>query len=193
LQDRLNASEWLTKFPFVSADHWAHNPKVAGSNPGEGGQAALLGTKPEMLVRRGLHARGLCYRLHAKSLPGRPDLVFPEYQTALFIHGCFWHANGCPLSKLPETRRDFWARKLSGNVARDRANADPLVYGGWQVVIVWECSLRGPQRMAAYDPLDFIAATVRVGYPAREVEIPGVLLHNQPPVLQSSQPRIRTA
>lgn len=103
-------------------------------------------TKPEMLIRRGLHARGLRYRLHDRSLPGRPDLVFPKYQSAVFIHGCFWHAHGCVLSKLPATRQAFWQAKLEANAARDGKAVDALRAGGWRVLVIWECALRGSAR-----------------------------------------------
>lgn len=104
-------------------------------------------TKPEMLIRRGLHARGLRYRLHDRSLPGRPDLVFPRYRAAMFIHGCFWHMHGCALSKLPVTRRDFWQSKLMANETRDRVALELLIVRGWRVITIWECALRGPQRL----------------------------------------------
>lgn len=104
-------------------------------------------TKPEMLIRRGLHARGLRYRLHDKSLPGRPDLVFPRYRAVIFVHGCFWHAHRCPLSMLPATRRDFWKAKLQGNADRDRKALDRLLATGWRVLVIWECALRGPGRL----------------------------------------------
>jgi DNA mismatch endonuclease (patch repair protein) len=104
-------------------------------------------TKPEMLVRRGLHARGLRYRLHDRKLPGRPDLVLAKYHTAVFIHGCFWHAHGCALSKLPATRQDFWQQKLDGNVAHDQKSIAALQADGWRVLVVWECALRGPGRL----------------------------------------------
>lgn len=105
-------------------------------------------TKPEMLIRRGLHARGLRYRLHDRTLPGRPDLVFPKYHTAVFIHGCFWHAHGCALSKLPATRQEFWRTKLSANAARDRKALHALKAAGWRVLVIWECALRGVQRLS---------------------------------------------
>ena len=111
-------------------------------------------TKPEMLIRRGLHALGLRYRLHDRSLPGRPDLVFPKHHTAVFIHGCFWHAHGCALSKLPGTRPDFWRRKLSANVARDKTAVEALQSAGWSVLVIWDCSLRGPTRLAIDDVID---------------------------------------
>lgn len=105
-------------------------------------------TKPEMFVRQGLHARGLRYRLHDRKLPGRPDLVFAQYQAAVFVHGCFWHAHGCALSKLPATRQDFWKNKLEGNAARDRRTIDALHAAGWRVLVIWECALRGPARLS---------------------------------------------
>lgn len=111
-------------------------------------------TKPEMLIRRGLHARGLRYRLHDRSLPGRPDLVFKKYYTAVFIHGCFWHAHGCAMSKIPATRQDFWEAKLAANAARDRKAIDTLQSKGWRVLIIWECALRGPQRWTEEALLD---------------------------------------
>ncbi len=117
-------------------------------------------TKPEMLIRRGLHARGLRYRLHDRSLPGRPDLVFPKYRTAVFIHGCFWHAHGCALSKIPATRQDFWQAKLVANVARDRKAVDALRAGGWRVLVIWECALRGAARKKESDVLDCAASFI---------------------------------
>lgn len=111
-------------------------------------------TKPEMLIRRGLHARGLRYRLHDRSLPGRPDLVFPKHHTAVFIHGCFWHAHGCALSKLPATRQDFWQAKLAANAARDRKAVDTLQAEGWRVLVIWECALRGPGRLGVAPVVD---------------------------------------
>lgn len=120
-------------------------------------------TKPEMLIRRGLHARGLRYRLHDRSLPGRPDLVFPKYRTAVFIHGCFWHAHGCALSKLPATRQDFWQTKLAANAARDRKAVDALQTAGWRVLVIWECALRGSGRLPEDGVLDGAAHFVRNG------------------------------
>ena len=95
-------------------------------------------TKPEMLVRRGLHARGLRFRLHDKALPGRPDLVFARYSTTVFVHGCFWHAHGCLLSKLPSTRQNFWHHKLIGNAIRDKNIIARLQAEGWRVLVIWE-------------------------------------------------------
>jgi len=120
-------------------------------------------TKPEMLVRRGLHARGLRYKLHDRTLPGRPDLVFPKYRTAVFVHGCFWHAHGCLLSKLPTSRRDFWTKKLEGNICRDRKAVEALRAMGWRVLVVWECALRGPHRMSYEALVDSAASYIMNG------------------------------
>jgi DNA mismatch endonuclease (patch repair protein) len=104
-------------------------------------------TKPELLIRRGLHARGFRYRLHDKKLPGTPDLVFPRYHAIVFVHGCFWHEHTCPMFKPPLTRQDFWATKIASNRARDERNIDALLKLGWRVAIVWECSIRGRTKL----------------------------------------------
>lgn len=99
-------------------------------------------TKPEMLVRRALHAAGLRYRLHAKGLPGRPDIVLPSRRVAVFVHGCFWHRHpdpNCKLARLPKTRLDFWIPKLEGNRARDERKKAELEKLGWRVIEIWEC------------------------------------------------------
>lgn len=118
-------------------------------------------TKLEMVIRRGLHARGLRYRLHDRMLLGCPDLVFPKYRTAVFVHGCFWHAHGCALSKLPATRQEFWQQKLEGNAARDQTAIAALQTDGWRVLVIWECALRGPQRLPEGAALDRAAHFVQ--------------------------------
>lgn len=122
--------------------------------------AAIRGadTKPEMMIRRGLHARGFRFRLHDRKLPGRPDLVFPKYGGVLFVHGCFWHGHNCHLFKWPGTREDFWREKIGSNVARDRANTVALCEAGWRVGVVWECALRGRNRFPLGDLIDSIAS-----------------------------------
>lgn len=103
-------------------------------------------TKPEMLVRRFLHAHGFRFRLHRTDLPGKPDIVLPRLRTCIFVHGCFWHRHaGCRYAVLPKTRPEFWAAKLEGNVARDRNAVLALRHAGWQVIVVWECELRRPE------------------------------------------------
>lgn len=103
-------------------------------------------TKPEMILRRGLHAMGFRYRLHRKGLPGKPDLVFPRYRAVIFVHGCFWHGHGCPIFKLPATRTEFWRVKIAANQERDRSAIEALQKAGWRVLIVWECAFRGAQK-----------------------------------------------
>lgn len=104
--------------------------------------AAIRGrdTKPEMIVRRFLHARGMRFRLHRRDLPGRPDLVFPKYRVAVFVHGCFWHQHAaCRYAVMPKSNRPFWVKKLRGNQQRDLRNAAKLRRAGWRVLTVWEC------------------------------------------------------
>lgn len=103
-------------------------------------------TKPELLLRRGLHAAGLRFRLHAAYLPGKPDIVFRRYRALILVHGCFWHGHDCPRFRLPKSRTEFWAEKIAGNQARDRRTIETLQSKGWRVLVVWECSLRGPAR-----------------------------------------------
>lgn len=126
-------------------------------------------TKPEMLIRRGLHAKGMRYRLHDRSLPGRPDLVFPMYHSVVLIHGCFWHAHGCALSKLPETRKDFWETKLAANVSRDRRAVEALSASGWRVLTIWECALRGRARLTLDVVLDATTRFLRGEIPLAEL------------------------
>jgi DNA mismatch endonuclease, patch repair protein len=102
-------------------------------------------TRPEILVRRLLHAAGLRFRLHRRDLPGIPDIVLPKYRAAIFVHGCYWHVHkGCHFFKMPGSNVDFWRRKLESNQARDRHNVKLLLKDGWRVLVIWECLLRQP-------------------------------------------------
>ena len=101
-------------------------------------------TKPEMIVRQFLHRTGFRYRLHVKSLPGSPDLVFPSRKKIVLVNGCFWHGHTdvtCKLARLPKTRREFWSSKVQKNAARDRRAVEKLTALGWEVLTVWECQL----------------------------------------------------
>jgi DNA mismatch endonuclease (patch repair protein) len=99
-------------------------------------------TAIEMRVRRLLHAKGYRYRLHARSLPGSPDLVFSSRRRVIFIHGCFWHGHGCARGKrVPKTNTDYWTAKILRNSARDAVARERLQQLGWRVSIVWECEL----------------------------------------------------
>ena len=112
-------------------------------------------TKPEMLLRRALHARGLRYRLHDRKLPGTPDLVFRRFRAVCFVHGCFWHRHeDCPYATNPATRPDFWQAKFRRNVERDRQAREDLLDSGWRVAIVWECALRADRAQRTSLQLD---------------------------------------
>jgi DNA mismatch endonuclease (patch repair protein) len=104
-------------------------------------------TKPEMLIRRGLHARGYRFRLHRGDLPGRPDLVFPSKRAVIFVHGCFWHGHNCPMFRLPASRTDFWQSKIQATKVRDAQATEALKAANWRQLIIWECALRGPARL----------------------------------------------
>ena len=103
-------------------------------------------TKPEMVVRRFLHAEGFRYRLHVKDLPGKPDLVFPKYKTVVFIHGCFWHGHeGCKYFVVPKTNTQWWQDKIEGTKQRDDKNYQKLREAGWNVIVLFECELKKEQ------------------------------------------------
>lgn len=103
-------------------------------------------TRPESRLRKALHKRGFRYRLHAKALPGRPDLLFPRYGAAVFVRGCFWHRHaGCRLTSTPAANAVFWQEKFESNVARDARTIAALQSLGWRVAVVWECALREKQ------------------------------------------------
>lgn len=99
-------------------------------------------TKPEIIVRKFLFSKGFCFRKNVTDLPGKPDVVLPKYNTVIFIHGCFWHKHkNCKKAQLPETRKEFWEKKINGNVERDKRNIRQLKKTGWQVIVLWQCRL----------------------------------------------------
>lgn len=112
-------------------------------------------TKPEMVIRKALHARGFRYRLHC-DLPGKPDICLPKYRAVIFVHGCFWHGHDCHLFKWPKTRPEFWKAKIERNQVVDAAARTRLLVNGWRVMQIWECSLKGRPAMA----LDAVASRV---------------------------------
>lgn len=121
--------------------------------------AAIKGkdTKPELIIRKGLHARGFRYRLHDRKLPGRPDLVLPKYHAVIFINGCFWHGHDCAFFKWPGTRQEFWKEKIGANVSRDQRNYAAIDDAGWRRAVIWECALKGPGRLAPDEVLTRVA------------------------------------
>jgi DNA mismatch endonuclease, patch repair protein len=107
-------------------------------------------TKPEMIVRRLLHGQGYRYRLHARDLPGSPDIVFRGRRKAIYVHGCFWHRHPdetCKLARLPKSRREFWVPKLEGNRERDLRNQQLMIERGWSFLLVWECEIPDRKRL----------------------------------------------
>jgi DNA mismatch endonuclease (patch repair protein) len=123
-------------------------PKSIEVDPARSAQMALVrgrDTKPELLVRQTLHAAGLRYRLQAKDLMGKPDLVFRSRRIAVFVHGCFWHQHpdpNCRLARMPKSKLDFWGPKLKGNRLRDERVKIALEQQGWRVIEVWECQTK---------------------------------------------------
>lgn len=121
-----------------------HEPEVRSYN-----MSRIKGknTKPEMLVRKYLHAQGFRYGLHNKKLPGKPDLVLTKHKTVIFVHGCFWHSHEqCRYFVIPKTRTEWWREKLSKNKENDSRHILNLQRAGWKVIIVWECELK-PQKL----------------------------------------------
>lgn len=110
-------------------------------------------TRLEIEIRRRLFAQGFRYRLHVRDLPGTPDIILPKYRTALLVHGCFWHYHGCSRSSIPDSRSQWWSKKLGDNRTRDAKTLAELRSIGWRVLVIWECSVRRPdiERQEALD------------------------------------------
>lgn len=125
-------------------------------------------TKPEVIVRKLLHASGYRFRLHRRDLPGAPDIVLPGRQVAIFVHGCFWHLHsGCRFAKLPATRPEFWKAKLGANVKRDVRAIENLRVLGWRALCVWECATRDKE--AAGDLQDAMRDWIESDAPLGEI------------------------
>ena len=121
-------------------------------------------TKPEILVRTELHARGFRFRLHNKKLPGSPDIVLPKYGVAIMINGCFWHGHkGCRYATRPKSNVEFWEVKIARNRHRDEVTTAHLEALGWYVITIWECELRGAEK-----------AAVRIGSLVEEIYQAGI-------------------
>ncbi len=107
-------------------------------------------TKPELAVRKLLTQLGYRYRLHNKSLPGKPDIVMPGLKTIFFVHGCFWHGHLCKKGRLPKSNLAFWRPKIRANKLRDSAHLKALKKGGWRVRVIWECQLKKPEKLRQF-------------------------------------------
>ncbi len=117
-------------------------------------------TEPEILVRKYLFAHGFRFRKNDKRFPGKPDIVLPKYKTIIFVNGCFWHGHeNCKKSKLPETRKEFWENKISGNIIRDQQNINYLKSMGWSVITVWQCELGKDKEKTLSNLVDQIQLT----------------------------------
>jgi DNA mismatch endonuclease, patch repair protein len=114
-------------------------------------------TKPELVIRSGLHRMGFRYRLHGPGLPGKPDLVFPGRKAVILVHGCFWHGHDCHLFRWPASRAGFWRDKIAGNMTRDARSRSKLERLGWRIAEVWECQLKGKERQPAEAVLERLA------------------------------------
>ncbi|MEI2299175.1 very short patch repair endonuclease [Ensifer sp. MJa1] len=123
-------------------------------------------TRPEMAVRRGLHAAGFRFRLHNKKLPGTPDMTFPKWRAVIFIHGCFWHGHGCHLFKWPATRTDFWKAKINRNQQNDLKHSRELQLAGWRIGVVWECALRGKKKQPLESVVEHLGQWLISGRPS---------------------------
>ena len=118
-------------------------------------------TKPELMIRKALHASGLRYRLNVRNLPGKPDIVLPRHRAVVFVHGCFWHRHECDLFRWPESRPEFWRDKLNTNAARDITSAEALEKGGWRQAVIWECALKGRKKRDFQDTMQRLIAWIR--------------------------------
>src|SRR5690606_23016710 len=126
-------------------------------------------TKPEIAIRKALHARGFRFRIHPEKVPGRPDLVLARYRAAIFVHGCFWHGHDCELFKIPGTRREFWREKIEANRQRDTRVAKLLDLAGWRALIIWECAFRGSGKIGFEETIDRTAEWIRSGSEKAEI------------------------
>ena len=126
-------------------------------------------TTPERLVRSLLHRQGFRFRLHAKELPGRPDIVLPRYHAVILVNGCFWHGHDCSLFRLPSTRTEFWTNKFETNRRNDRRNVALLTEAGWRVAVVWECAIRGSGAIGKDALSEILADWLRRGDPKLDI------------------------
>lgn len=129
-------------------------------------------TKPELILRKALHAAGFRYHLHDRALPGTPDIILSRYRAVIFVHGCFWHGHDCPLFRWPATRPDFWREKIARNQTVDARNDMQLEKLGWRQAIVWECALKGRARQQLADVIAACALWLRSD--DRQIEIRGI-------------------
>jgi DNA mismatch endonuclease (patch repair protein) len=127
-------------------------------------------TKPELLIRSALHRAGFRFRLHQARLPGKPDLVLPRYEAAIFVHGCFWHGHDCHLFRWPTTREAFWREKIGRNIVRDSQQMADLAGAGWRVAVIRECALKGKTRLHFPDIVEALGVWLKSAEKALEIQ-----------------------
>lgn len=118
-------------------------------------------TKPEMLIRKALHALGFRYRLHVKALPGCPDMVLTKYKAVIMVNGCFWHGHDCRIHNKSKSRVSYWEDKIAKNKARDEQNKNRLHGLGWRVATIWECALFGKTKKPLNEALELIGSWLK--------------------------------
>ena len=129
-------------------------------------------TRPEMTIRSLLHRQGFRFRLHDKSLPGKPDLVLRKYKAVIFVHGCYWHRHeNCKLASIPKQNTEFWVKKFTANQRRDGEVYYQLKMLGWRTAVIWECSIRDKKHLADY----IKTLTLWLKSECEYLEIPGIL------------------
>lgn len=134
-------------------------------------------TKPETLIRKGLHKLGFRYRLHENKLPGKPDLVLPKYNAVILIHGCFWHKHNCHLFKWPSSNSTFWKKKISGNELNDIKIFERLRQKGWRILTIWECAIKGRTRVPMEEIIQSTTKWLKSDEP--EAVISGITSNNK--------------
>jgi DNA mismatch endonuclease (patch repair protein) len=127
-------------------------------------------TKPELTIRKELFKKGFRYKIHDSTLPGRPDMVFPMYNSIVFVHGCFWHGHGCHLFKWPATRAEFWRRKIIRNQEIDRKTKRKLQGDGWYILIIWECAIKGKQKRNIDDVIHKLCDWLKFGVSCKSIK-----------------------
>ena len=127
-------------------------------------------TKPELIIRKELFKRGYRYRLNDKQLPGKPDIVLKKYNAVIFVHGCFWHRHDCELFKWPETRKEFWRKKINSNKNRDSEVMDKLQKSDWRVLQIWECAIKGRNRKSVKEVTKEVSDWLNSDITLREIQ-----------------------
>lgn len=126
-------------------------------------------TRPEIAIRKALHALGFRYTLHPRGIPGKPDMAFPRYRAVIFVNGCFWHGHDCHLFRMPGTRAEFWAAKIARNRVRDDEVRRQLRDEGWRWLTIWECAIRGKETRGLPGVVAEAAAWLRGSLPSAEI------------------------